>query len=1095
MESTRLSGPLGCTRHRNRWLPGLAWVGSLLLFGTAGRVQGQAPFAITNLQVEANGRVALQAPAAPGSYSVLYRGDGLRSIRKPVAMEPAPAAGGPSAVTLIDPPALPRRPAAFYRVEQVPVSSPQDADGDGLDDIYELQWRPWVDPLNPEDPHLDPDEDHRSTRDELRAGTNPFQFTTNPAPLVEYPMPTVNTPFDPQPTNAAQSLVQRVLMYASDLDGNAIPVKTIRIRNNAAFTVFPVMRDANEAETGGTNSVGLYDPYDPTQTEYRGYVGYQGGDGRYYFGLRSGQEITIRVPLVFWNGARMGILTDGRYLTPAAGLPNPLYYDPNAQRVVAPAERPASAGGGPGNPQTDGVVMWYRTAKLAPALDSPDQLLEWTIRDGPYLGNPQITARTGGLIPDSEKVTLINYDVSYVDNMFLPVAMEALDVPVPAPPVPFTQNRGPYGWIGATNTTANLQGKIRAFTAGDSGMLGTYFGTNGWPFYNVPPDPQGELKIPAGQNIFAQSPLAGANSTYDLQNNRFMLSSGGNGPIKVTIGGEGLASSGNVLSLTPNVDVALVQTLTPGFTVVGYPPAGASNPITPGTKITRILHVSTGPGDVSRVELDQPLIASQNGCTFDFFRPVTDYASEAMIRLWFSWASHYLALTQNTPSQTVVGAVATNEATLRFAAPVTGLVEGMQVTGPGLDNPNPAQEKGGVTILSIASDQRSVILSQLSREAHSLAEGRTYTFLKPQPLPATPTGLYTLDFTADPMEPARLPSEFAKKVYQIMAAMAQIPKNPDPTTKTPHVLDLMNNVIGGNMGFIFDTNDRRFSTDGLGISATIRDMIKSVLRGVTDFTQFGERASDGSLVWYPDPAVPQGGLTFNAYNLDPFVWFVHVKLGFSGYGFSLDDDTADVGAGEATQMMVTVGGINGLPNTNQWTIQAVYGPVSGEGDWDPAQTVSFYEGITAATQTSPIVISSIKHGLRNGERVTLDQVEGNTAANGTWTVANVTTDTFELVGSTGDGAYTSGGRWTRGSLPYISGVDALNIYWRLKGDDRQAGFTGALVTGPGVQQRGAIRIQQLGDNLLAVLALNAPLTNADGTPLPKGRYRWTFSGN
>jgi hypothetical protein len=1010
-----------------------------------------------------------------------------------VAVEPAPAVAG--TITLADPPRRARRTLGFYRAEQVPVGAPQDADGDGLDDVYEMESRPWLDPLNPEDPHLDPDEDHRSTADELRAGTNPFQFTTNPAPLVEYPMPTVNTPFDPAPTNVAQSLVQQVLVYAADHDGNAIPVKTIRLRNNAAFTVFPVMRDANEAETGGTNSVGLYDPYDPTQTEYRGYVGYQGGDGRYYFGLRSGQEITLRVPLVFWNGARMGILTDGRYLTPAAGLPNPLYYDPNAQRVVAPAERPASAGGGPGNPATDGVVMWYRTAKLAPALDSPDQLLEWTIRDGPYLGNPQITARTGGLIPDSEKVTLINYDVSYVDNMFLPVAMEALDVPVPAPPVPFTQNRGPYGWIGATNTTANLQGKIRAFTAPGGALLGTYFGTNGWPFYNIPPDPQGEFKIPAGQNIFAQSPLAGANSSYDLLNNHFMLSSGGTGPIKVSIGAEGTASSGNVLTLTPNVDVALVRALVPGAAVVGYPPADRPAPLSPGTKITRILHVSTGAGDPSRVELDRPLIASQEGCTFDFFRPVDDYASTALIRVWFSWANHYLALTAGTASQTAVGAVVTNSATLRFGAPVGGLVPGMQVTGPGLDNADPAREKGGVVILQVAGDRRSVVLSQLARENHALAEGRTYAFVKPQPLPATPPDLYTFDFSENPAEPQRVPAEFAEKVYLIMASMAQIPKNPDPTTKTPHVLELMNNVIGGNMGFIFDTNERRFSTEGLGISATIRDLIKSVLRGVTDFTRYAEFDTDGVQAWYPDPAEPRGGQTFNVFNLDPFVWFVHVKLGFSGYGFSLDDDTADVGAGEATQLMVTIGGIKGLPNTNQWTIQAVYGPVTGAGDWDPTKTVSFYEAITAATPTSPIVISSLQHGLRNGEQVTLDQVEGNLAANGTWTVANVTTDTFELVGSTGNGAYTGGGRWTRGPLPYISGVDALDVYWKLKGDDRQAGFTGALLTGPGVPKKGAIRLAQLGDNLLAILALNAPLTNPDGTPLAKGRYTWTFSGN
>src|SRR5262245_10914118 len=60
---------------------------------------------------------------------------------------------------------------------------------------------------------------------------------------------------------------------------------------------------------------------------------------------------------------------------------------------------------------------------------------------------------------------------------------------------------------------------------------------------------------------------------------------------------------------------------------------------------------------------------------------------------------------------------------------------------------------------------------------------------------------------------------------------------------------------------------------------------------------------------------------------NPFVWFVHVKLGFSGYGFSLDDDTADVGAGGAPKLQLTVTGAGGLNNTNEWTIQAPYGPV------------------------------------------------------------------------------------------------------------------------------------------------------------------------
>ena len=1067
----------------------ISFVLTSLLGSTFSLCAQESPVA-SAISFDATGRVAVRVAATPNTYSVLLRGNDVLAIETPVAVEVEGNLPGALPIELIDPESPLESNARFYRVTQHPVGTPGDLDQDGVDDLYELARRPVLHPLIATDAALDHDGDRRATVDEYRVGTDPLVYDVALG-TVAVPMPTLNTPFDPNPTNPAVSLVQKLLVYAYDTDGNAIPTKTIAIKNNAPFTVYPVMRDGNEAVTSTNPAVGLYDPYDPVETEYRGYIGYQGTDGQYYFGLQSGQTITIRVPLVFWNGTRMGIVTDGRYLAPPAGQPNPLQYDVNAQRVIATAE---STGPNPADPKTNGVVMWYRTALLAPALDSPDQLLEWTMRDQAYLSNPQINARTFGEIPASEKVTLINYDVSYVDNMFLPVAMEALDVPVPAPPVPFNQNRGPYGWIGSTNPPSLLQGQILAFTSPSNSLLGTYFGTNGWPIYNIPPDPAGEVKIPAGQNIFAQSPLAAALSSYDVSNNHFMLSSGGTGPIKVNIGGQGTAASGTVLTLSPNEEVSKVRALGLGFTVVGYAPAGQANPIQPGTKVTQVLHVSTGPGDPSQVELDKPLVATQDGCNFDFFRPVSDYASDAIIRLWFSWAQHYLNLTQDVPSQTVLGSVENNGATLRFAAPVTGLVEGMQVTGAGLDAANPSQEKGGVIVLSIAPNQRSVILSQLARADHPLSDGQQYTFQKPQPLPVTPTNLYTFDFSQDPVETGRDPSEFAKKVYLVMGSMAQIPKNPDPKVVTPHVLDLMNNVIGGNMGFIFDTNARRFAPEGLAISARIRDMIKSVLRGVTDFTRYPEFSTDNVLNWYPAPSVSRGGLTFNAYNLDPFVWFVHVPLGFSGYGFSLDDDTADVGAGEATQLQVTIGGYGGLVNTNEWTIQAVYGPVTGPGNWDPAKTVSFYDVVTNASNASPIVITAPRHDLSNGETVYIDQVEGNTAANGKWTVANVTADTLELVGSSGNGNYTSGGRWSRGPLPFISGVDPLNVYWKLKGDDRQAGFTGALLSGPGVLKKGSVRIAQLGDNQLGILALNTYLTNSTGGLLPAGTYTWTFTG-
>lgn len=67
--------------------------------------------------------------------------------------------------------------------------------------------------------------------------------------------------------------------------------------------------------------------------------------------------------------------------------------------------------------------------------------------------------------------------------------------------------------------------------------------------------------------------------------------------------------------------------------------------------------------------------------------------------------------------------------------------------------------------------------------------------------------------------------------------------------------------------------------------------------------------------------------------------------------------------------------------------------------------------ITGATNASPIAITSTAHGLQTGNVVKITGVGGNTAANGTFVVTRTGANTFTLDGSTGNGAYTSGGAW------------------------------------------------------------------------------------
>lgn len=65
-------------------------------------------------------------------------------------------------------------------------------------------------------------------------------------------------------------------------------------------------------------------------------------------------------------------------------------------------------------------------------------------------------------------------------------------------------------------------------------------------------------------------------------------------------------------------------------------------------------------------------------------------------------------------------------------------------------------------------------------------------------------------------------------------------------------------------------------------------------------------------------------------------------------------------------------------------------------------------GITCSTTTNatPIVATfNANHGLKNGDRVVISGITGNTGANGEWEVESTGTNTFKLLGSVGNGAH------------------------------------------------------------------------------------------
>ena len=83
--------------------------------------------------------------------------------------------------------------------------------------------------------------------------------------------------------------------------------------------------------------------------------------------------------------------------------------------------------------------------------------------------------------------------------------------------------------------------------------------------------------------------------------------------------------------------------------------------------------------------------------------------------------------------------------------------------------------------------------------------------------------------------------------------------------------------------------------------------------------------------------------------------------------------------------------------------------------------------VTDGTNASPIVITiTAGHGLKNGDRIAIAGVTGNTGMNGIWTLASVTATTAVLVGSVGNG--TTAGTIVAGVVcdktPFMAGHNA-----------------------------------------------------------------------
>ena len=159
----------------------------------------------------------------------------------------------------------------------------------------------------------------------------------------------------------------------------------------------------------------------------------------------------------------------------SSGLP--FNYSPSAATCVEPI------------PGTDGVLFLYHDATpKGIGADAPSQLVEWSVRD------KSVTPDVG---------TSVDYDLSYLDHMYLPVAVEA---------IPGTGHPDKVGYIGTTLTGAQFQSTLQKFVSGS--LLNGYFGGQGWPEYNLgTTNPNDPIKIPGGYNVLE---LSAATSAYNI---------------------------------------------------------------------------------------------------------------------------------------------------------------------------------------------------------------------------------------------------------------------------------------------------------------------------------------------------------------------------------------------------------------------------------------------------------------------------------------------------------------------------------------------------------------------------------------------------
>ncbi len=103
------------------------------------------PFRLNDIGRDATGAVVVEYQSRPEAYHLLQSGTVLPSVNLPVAAR----LGIEGSDELRDGTGIEAK--VFYQVLEIPLDQPRDTDGDGIDDVYELERPAQLNPLDAAD--------------------------------------------------------------------------------------------------------------------------------------------------------------------------------------------------------------------------------------------------------------------------------------------------------------------------------------------------------------------------------------------------------------------------------------------------------------------------------------------------------------------------------------------------------------------------------------------------------------------------------------------------------------------------------------------------------------------------------------------------------------------------------------------------------------------------------------------------------------------------------------------------------------------------------------------------------------------------------